>query len=424
MGGKRRVVVTGMGVVSALGLDEESHWERLMSGRHGIRRVAALPVEAYKTTVGAEVDTPALEAALAALGYKPLDRAVDMATVAAGRALRQAGLVDAAGAPPGPTPTAVIFGTGTGCSHSVAAAWTSYAARGLKSVRPTTVPRCMSNAISAQLSMRFRLTGTNYVIVCACSSATVAIGTAFRNIRDGYFERALCGGADAVFDFGTFTSWNALGVMSRNPDPDAACRPFDADRDGCVLGEGAGALVLESLEAARARGARIRAEVLGFGESADALHITSPNPEGQAAAMRAALDDARLAPGDVGFINAHGTATRANDECESRSLRAVFGAAADAIPLGANKPFFGHLLGASGAVESIVTVLGLERRRVPPTLNCPRPDPACPVRLVGPEPMPLAAPVAMKTSFAFGGQNAVLVFRRGDEEDRQSPTPE
>jgi len=270
----------------------------------------------------------------------------------------------------------------------------------------------MANALSAQLSMRFRLTGPNYVIVCACTSATSAIGTAFRMIGDGYSDAVLCGGAESVFEPATFAAWNNLGVMSRNPDPRRACRPFDAARDGCVLGEGAGALVLESLDRAAGRGARIRAEVIGFGESSDAEHITRPSVEGQTRAIQAALASAGLAPADIGFINAHGTATKANDECESRSIRAALADAAERIPVASNKSYFGHLLGAAGAVETIVAILGLEHGRVPPNLNLDAPDPAGGLRLVGNAPLAVAAPVVMKNSFGFGGNNAVLMLRR------------
>ena len=200
--------------------------------------------------------------------------------------------------------------------------------------------------------------------------------------------------------------------MTAIPDPASACRPFDADRAGCVLGEGAAALVLESLDAARDRGARIRGEILGYGETSDATHLTNPSIEGQAQAIRLALTDAGLAPADIGFINAHGTATRANDTTESASIRAALGAAADSIPVGAGKSYFGHTLGASGAIEAVVTLLGLEARTVPPNLNLDRPDPGCRLRLVGDRPETIESPVAMKNSFGFGGGNAVLILKR------------
>jgi 3-oxoacyl-[acyl-carrier-protein] synthase II len=408
---KRRVVVTGMGVVTAVGLDERTFWANMLAGRCGIRRLLSLDVAACRTTVGAEVDDAQLAGALEARQIAPSDRTVDFALLAAAQALEQAGI--ARGGPPyAETDAATIFGTGAGCSHSLSETYAGFAQKGVRGVRPTAVPRCMANAVSAQLSMRFRLTGPNYVVVCACTSATTAIGTAFRLVRDGYAETVLCGGADAVFEPTTFAAWNNLGVMSRNADPLRACRPFDADRDGCVLGEGAGALVVESLERARGRGAPIRAEICGFGETSDADHITRPSVSGQARAIRAALDSAGMAPGDIGFINAHGTATRANDVCESRSIREALRDDAGRVPAASNKSLFGHLLGASGAAETIATILGLESGKVPPNLNLDRPDPECAIRLVGAAPLEVASPVAMKNSFGFGGNNAVLILRR------------
>lgn len=410
----RTVVVSGLGVATAIGFDEITLWNNLMAGRSGIRVISGFDTRDYRTKVASEIESAALEAALQARQITPSERTLDLALLASAQALEQAGLVS--GPPPyTPRNVATVFGTGAGSAHAIYDSYMAFASKGVRGLRPTTVPRCMANAISAQVSMRFRLTGPNYMVVCACTSSTAAIGLAYRMIRDGYAEHVLCGGADAMLDPATFGAWNNLGVMSRNPDHAKACRPFDADRDGCVLGEGAGALVLESLENARARGARIRAEICGYGETSDAEHITRPSIKGQSRAIQVALESAGLRPEDIGFINAHGTATRANDECEAQSIRAALGAAADRIPVASNKSFFGHLLGASGVVESIVGILGLEHRRVPPNLNLDRPDPACNLRLVGSSPMDLDAPILMKNSFGFGGNNAVLVIRRWDD---------
>jgi 3-oxoacyl-(acyl-carrier-protein) synthase len=271
----------------------------------------------------------------------------------------------------------------------------------------------MANACCSQISLRYRLTGPNYAVVSACSSSTTAIGLAFRMVRDGYADQALCGGTEAPVDPAVFAAWDNLGVLSRNPDPLRACRPFDAARDGCVLGEGAGALFVETLDSAETRGAQVRAEIRGFGESSDADHITRPNAEGQACAMVRAMESAGLRPDGIGLINAHGTATAANDACESRAIHLAFGEHAGRIIVGASKSFFGHLLGASGVVETIASVLTLERRRMPPNLNLDRADPECPLRLAGPEPAPHDGTALMKNSFGFGGNNAVLVLTRG-----------
>ena len=400
-----------MGAVSPLGLDEATLWGNMVSGRTGIGRVRAVDTKDLKTTVGAEVNDELLTAAMQARGLVKSDRAVDMALAASGLALEQAGIIKGAG-PYAHTEMPTIFGTAIGATQSSFGACASFAQKGVRGVRPTTVPRGMANAISAQISMKFRLTGANYVVVSACSSSTNAIGIAFRMIRDGYADMALCGGAEAPFEPFVFAAWNNLGVMSKNQDPAKACRPFDAARDGCVLGEGAGALVLETLESAQARNAKIRAEICGYGESSDAGHITTPSAEGQVRCMRAALECAGMNPADIGYINAHGTATKANDECEAESIRLTLGDAASTIPVGSNKSFFGHMLGGAGVMEVIVTVLGLEHRKVPPNLNLDNPDPACNLLLVGGTGMEVSSPAAMKNSFGFGGGNAVLIIKR------------
>lgn len=412
MNDKRRVVVTGLGIVSALGLDDKTFWDALASGKSGIAGITAFDVTAYKCRCGSEVDTALFTQALQARKI-PLcdDRTVDFALLASAQALDQAGIIQ--GPPPySPCETATILGTGVGASHSLFNCFTSFAAKGLRGLRPSSVPRCMANAVSSQVSMRFRLTGPNYVIVSACTSATTAIGIGWRMIRDGLIDRVLCGGSDAPFDPFVFGGWNNLGVMSSNPEPARACRPFDSARDGCILGEGASVLVLESLDSARTRGARIRGEICGFGESSDAEHITRPSPEGQARAIRAALASAGMAPADIGFINAHGTATKANDECEAQSIRLALGPDADRIPVASNKSFFGHLLGAAGAIETLATLLALENSALPPNLNLDHPDPACHLNLVGKTAAPTTAAVAMKNSFGFGGNNAVLILKR------------
>jgi 3-oxoacyl-[acyl-carrier-protein] synthase II len=398
-----------MSAVTSLGLDEATLWRRMLAGESGIAPIRAFDPAEYRTKVAAEVDDAALTAAMGARGIPSIDRAVDMGVLAAGQALEQAGLVS--GAPPyAPRDMATIFAC-HGSYRSLYTLFHTFFEKGPRAIRPTSLPRHIPNATSAQISMRYRLTGANYVVSAACSASTTAIGLAFRMIQDGYADRAVCGGTDSTLDPFIFSGWNILGVMSRNPDPRTACRPFDATRDGCVLGEGAGALVLEALPVAVARGARIRAEVAGYGEGSDAAHITQPDAEGQARSIRAALQNAGVAPAEIGHINAHGTATRTNDTSEAQAIRLSLGDAADAIPVASNKSFFGHLLGAAGAVETVVSVLALENGVVPPSLNMDTPDPECRLRFVGRSPEPLARPVVLKNSFGFGGHNAVLVLR-------------
>ncbi|MCY3928396.1 MAG: beta-ketoacyl-[acyl-carrier-protein] synthase family protein [Acidobacteria bacterium] len=408
----RRVAVTGLGVACAIGADVESFWTNLVAGRGAIGPLQSLDTSAFKVGIGAEVDAEVVRAGLKRLRRRPTDRAVDLGLVAAADALEEAGLID--GAPPYEAqPVAVILGTGAGSAESHTTGHARFHERGVRGLRPSTVPRCMYNSISAGISIHFKLTGINYVVVSACTSATNAIGMACRMVRDGYADTVLCGGADGFFDPFYFGIWNNLGVMSRHPDPARACRPFDADRDGTVFGEGAGMLVVESWERARGRGARIRGEVVGYGESSDASHLTSPSAEGQAVAMRDALASAGARPDELGAVNAHGTATRANDQCESESIRAVLGDAVDNAPVSANKSYFGHTLGASGAIEAIAALLSIEHGVLPPNLNLENPDPECRVRLVGGEPEPLERPLVMKNSFGFGGSNGVLVLGPG-----------
>ncbi len=409
----RRVAVTGMGIVSPCGLDEQAFWDRLVTGKGGVRRVQAFDPAAFKSQNGAEVDSAALATALAARGWRAQERCVDMALLASAQALEQAGWLTP-GVPPEPQPVATIFGTGFGPAYAVSEAWNTVIVKGLRWVRPTTVPRIIVNAIPAQVSMQFRLTGAHYAVVAACSSSTIAIGQGWRMIRDGYADQVLCGGVDSLFVPAIYAAWNNLGAMSRNPDPVRAARPFDLERDGFVMGEGAGAVLLESFDAARARGARIRGEIAGYGESSDAQHITQPSVEGQMNVMRNALASAGVTPAQIAYINAHGTGTKANDQTESESIRAVFGAALDRALVGSNKSFFGHAMGASGVMETIASLLSLENGRIPPNLNLEHPDPACQVRLMGASAEPLRGEYAMKNSFGFGGSNAVLILRHAE----------
>ena len=410
----RRVVITGLGAVSAYGFGEQPIWDGLSSAQTGIGTITHIDISELKTSVGATVDREALQEALRELRMRYTDLAVDSGIFAADQALKQAGLI--AGEPPyEPQEVATLMGTGIGSTESYYASVQSYIDKGVRGVRPTTVPRCMANAICSQTAIRYRLTGPNYVMTSACTSSTTAIGVGFRMIKDGYVNAALCGGADTIFDPFTMIAWDRLGVMSKNPDPATSCRPFDRDRDGCVIGEGAAVLVLESLARARERGATIRAEICGYGESSDAKHITAPDAEGQARAITAALGSAGITADDVGYINAHGTATGANDPSECAAVKLALGDAAANVPMGSTKSYFGHLLGGSGAIESLGTVLALENETLPANLNLENPDAACDACLVGTTEQPLERPFALKNSFGFGGNNGVLVLRRWED---------
>lgn len=409
-----RVVITGMGVVSPCGMEETVFWSNLISGRTGIRHMQSVDVSALRCPNGGEVDTADFAAVMEKREWKPFgEPLIDMSMMASHQALEQSGVIRGT-KPFDPQPIAVLFGTANGPSKTVWESYKTFFERGARAVRPTIVPRCMVNIAPSFISMEFKLTGIHYSVVAACSSATAVIGMGYRMIKDGYAEQVLCAAADSFFTPAIYGAWNNLGVMSMNPDASRASRPFDRDRDGFVMGEGAGSFLLESLECSQRRGAKPRCEIIGYGESSDAMHITQPNPAGQALAMRAALASAGITPKDVGFINAHGTSTKANDETECATIRNVFGEEADRIPVASNKSFFGHAMGASGALELATCILGLENGVMPPNLNLDNPDPVCNVRLVGKDPMPIQKPIIMKNSFGFGGANCVLVVRNAD----------
>jgi 3-oxoacyl-[acyl-carrier-protein] synthase II len=412
MSNRRRVVVTGFGLVTAIGNDEKSVWENMLAGRTGVRKVQHHDLSTNHVHNGGEVDSAALEASQPP-GLRRADRCLKFAFEASRQALSAAGRLVW---PPQETQDiGSIWGCGAGQTQVLQDAHKCFFEKGPKGMRPSTIPNGMANSLAANISIAFQLAGTNYVIASACTSASNAIGVAFRMISEGHADAVLCGGADTPFNGFHYACWNNLGVLSKIPEPERALRPFAADRDGTLLGEGAGVLLLESLEAARKRGARIRGEVVGYGESSDATHITGPSVAGQAKAIRAALASAGLEPSAIGYINTHGTGTDANDATESEAIREAMGAAADTIPVGAMKSYFGHTLGASGAVEGIGTLLALEQQVIPPNLNLENPDPACRLNLIGSQPVPLTSEYAMKNSFGFGGGNAVLILRRFSE---------
>ncbi|MEZ5330826.1 MAG: beta-ketoacyl-[acyl-carrier-protein] synthase family protein [Thermoanaerobaculia bacterium] len=413
----RRVLVTGLGLVSAVGSDRESAWASLVGGRTGIGPLTGFDVSGNAVTFGGQVDATFLDERQKGK-LRRADRTLRFAVEAARQALTEAGWIgveeaEDAGEGRAVLPIGNLWGCGVGPAGHLAGFHTRFAEKGPQGMRPSTVPEGMANSISAGVSIRFGLGGTNQVVVSACTSSTNAIGQAFRAVRHGYAEAVLCGGVDSFFDPFDYGVWNNLGVLSTLPDPATALRPFDAGRAGTLLGEGAAALLLESEESAARRGAATRGEVLGYGESSDATHITSPDVAGQVRAIRAALADAGVEPEELVYVNAHGTATESNDVTECRSIREALGSAAEAVPVGAMKSYFGHTLGASGALETVGTLLALEHGTAPPNLNLDTPDPECAVRLIGGEPLALGAGPAMKNSFGFGGGNGVLVLGRG-----------
>ena len=399
----RRVVVTGLGVVSALGPDVRGFWSALREGRSGIAPMERDDPAPLRFPNAAEARAYDSAAHFAPKELLQLDRFAQFALVAAREALAEA---DLAWTSDLRTRTAVITGSSTGGQDTQDEGFVKLYVEGGSRVGPLTVPRTMANAGASHISIEHGLRGPAFTVSSACSSANHAIGQAFWMVRSGLCEAAVTGGSEAPFSYGNLKAWEALRAVS--PD---TCRPFSKDRSGMILGEGGAMLVLEPLEAAERRGARIYGEVVGFGMSADAHHLTQPSPDGAALAMAMALRDARLAPEEVGYVNAHGTATRANDPMETSALRAVFGDHADRLAVSSTKSMHGHALGAAGALEGAATVLALHHGLLPPTANFTTPDPDCDLDVVPNRARPADVQHALSNSFAFGGLNAVLAFR-------------
>ena len=400
----RRVGITGIGCVSALGLDTRQFWSRLLKGCSGIGPISLVPPEKLHVQVGAEVRGYIPEEFFEAKRLNLLDRFSQFAVLASREAVADAGLDFSNGR--GAT-TAVVLGTGTAGKTTDDEAFYHLYAEGNPRVSPLVIPRQMASSATSHLTMEHGITGPAFAVSSACSSASHAIGQAFSMVRSGMAEMALAGGSEACFTLGTLKAWESMRVMA--PD---TCRPFSRDRRGMVLGEGSAVLVLEPLEAAQRRGARIYAELAGAGMSSDASHITLPCEHGAARAMEAALKDAQLNPADIDYINAHGTGTAANDSTETRAIHRVFGERSRELAVSSTKSMHGHALGASGALELAATALALHHGVAPPTANFSEPDPECDLDCVPNQAREMPIRAALSNSFAFGGLNAVLAVRR------------
>ncbi len=407
---EQEVVVTGAGCVSCLGIGEHTLLSALREQRSGLHRIEMSPPVATKTKMGGQIDRAPFTTALRAARIRYDDITMDASALAAEEALQQAGMLQHHEAP---RDIAMLVGAGGSNVERYFAANETFFTKGARWVRPTTVPRCMNNAVSAQLAMRFGFTGPNFVVAAACASSTVVLGYAFRMIRAGYWKQALCVGTDTIFSPFTLAAWDNLGVMSRSEDVLHACRPFDRDRDGCVIGEGAAALFLESIESAASRRATPRVQICGFGESSDATHITTPHARGQTKAMRAALQDANIDAHQLGWMHAHGTGTIANDKVEALSIKDVLGPAAAQVPISSLKPYYGHMIGGSGTMDLLATILSLEEGLIPASLNLKKPDEEAMGLYFAPATrIAMQQPYVMKNSFGFGGSNAVLVVKK------------
>ncbi len=400
-----RVVVTGLGAVTPLGLTVDSYWAGLKEGVSGIGPIENVADAAQLSQkVAAEVRGFDPLQHFEERALSTLDRVSQLAVVAAREAIAQSGLVFDM---PLSQRTATIVGTGAGGQGTLDENYRRIYIENKTRVFPLTVPKLMVNASASQVSMQCGLRGPAFVVASACASATHAIGLSFQMVRSGMVDCAVTGGTEACLTFGTVRGWEAMRVMA--PD---TCRPFSKDRKGLVLGEGAAMMVLEPLERAKARGANILAEVVGFGMTADAADLTAPDLGGMTRAMQGALDDANLAPEDVQYINAHGTGTAINDETETKALRQIFGAHADKLAVSSTKSMVGHALGAAGALEMVAMVMSVRDDVAPPTINYLGPDPACDLDWVPNEARQLPINAAMSNSFAFGGLNAVLTVKK------------
>ena len=399
-----RVVVTGAGIISPIGHTVSSYCAALKQGVSGLAEITIPYAEELNQKVAAEVK-----------GYDPakhfddrqlamLDRVSQFAVITAREAIAQSGIDFANGLS---ERTATIIGIGVGGQTTHDDQFRRLYKQNMSRVHPLTIPRLMANAPASQVSMDRGLRGPAFAVASACASSTHAIGLAFNMVRSGMVDCAVTGGAEACITVGTIKGWEAMRVMA--PD---VCRPFSKDRRGMVLGEGAAAIVLEPLEAARARGAAILAEIVGFGMSADAKDLTSPDQAGMVRAIEGALTDAGLGAGDIQYVNAHGTGTAANDLAETSAIRKVFGEHATKLAISSTKSMVGHALGASGALEFIAALMSVREGIVPPTIGYLGPDPACDLDYVPNEARAMQVDAALSNSFAFGGLNAVLAVRR------------
>jgi len=400
-----RVVVTGLGAVTPLGHTAATYWANLKQGVNGIGPItlAATPEELTQKVAAEVKDFDPLKH-FEERQLSTLDRVSQFAVVAAREAIAQAAITFDM---PLSLRTATIIGTGVGGQTTLDESFRRIYLEKKSRVFPLTIPKLMVNAPASQISMFCGLRGPSFAVASACASATHAIGLAFHMLRSGAVDCAVTGGAEACITFGTLRGWEAMRVMA--PD---TCRPFSIDRKGLVLGEGAAMLVLEPLERARARGAQILGEIVGFGMSADAADLTAPDQGGMTRAMEGALADGKLAVQNIQYINAHGTGTAANDATETQARHRVFGAHAGKLAVSSTKSMVGHALGAAGALEMVATLLAVREAIVPPTIGYLGPDPACDLDYVPNEARALTIGAALSNSFAFGGLNAVLAVKK------------
>jgi len=409
---KRRVVVTGIGMITPVGLDTETSWEGLVNGKSGIGPITQFDDKAIPTQIAGEIHGFEPEKFIELKEIKKMDRFIHLAMAASQMAMDSSGLkITEENA----ERVGVMVSAGMGGLPAIEKYHKVYLERGYRKITPFFIPMLIINEAAGILSIRFGAKGPNICVVTACATGTHSIGEAFRTIERGDADAMIAGGTESCICPLGVGGFNAMKALStRNNEPQRASRPFDTDRDGFIMGEGSGVVVLEDMESAVARGARILAEAIGYGASGDAYHITSPAPNGEGAArcMKLAIKDAGILPTEMGYINAHGTSTKFGDELESIAIKTVFGDYAYKIPVSSTKSMTGHLLGAAGGVEAVISILALDRGVLPPTINLDNPDPECDLDYIPNKARYVQVEVAMSNSFGFGGTNACLIFKR------------
>lgn len=408
---KKRVVITGLGVVSSLGNDINSFWNNIVNGVCGIGFIERFDTEQFGVKIGAEIKKFNIEEFVDKKEARRMDRNAQYAIGAAVSAVRDSGLdmertnKDRMG---------VILGCGVGGIETFEEQHSVFKEKGAKRVSPFFVPMMIVNMAAGQVAMILGARGINETVVTACASGTNAIGDAFKAIQRGDADIMITGGTEAAITPMALAGFSSMKALSTNPDPNSASRPFDKNRDGFVMGEGAGILVIEELEHALSRGAKIYAEIVGYAGSCDAYHMTSPDPEGKGAAlaMEQAIRDAGISSSDISYINAHGTSTDYNDKFETIAIKKVFGEKAYKIPVSSTKSMTGHLLGAAGGIEGVILALSLKNNITPPTINLETPDEDCDLNYVPHRAVIAELNYGMSNSFGFGGHNAVIVMKK------------
>lgn len=408
----RRVVITGYGVISPIGIGAGDFWNSLVSGKSGISRISTFDTSQFSTQIGAEVKNFQPEKYIDKKKIRKMDRFSQLAFAAAKIAIEDAKLDMKK---EDPFRVGVIVGSGIGGLSTVATEHKVLLEKGPRRVSPFMIPMLITNIAAGEIAIAHNIQGPNYSLSSACATSNHTIGDALRLIHYGDADVIIAGGSEAaVTPLGLAGFCSARALSTRNDDPEHASRPFDKERDGFVMGEGAGIVILELLEHALSRGVTIRAELIGYGATNDAYHITAPSPDGQSAAraMSNALADGGVKPEEVDYINAHGTSTPLNDKVETFAVKKVFGDYAYKIPISSSKSMIGHLLGAAGVVELIATILSMEKEMLPPTINYEFPDPECDLDYVPNKARPKKINVALSNSLGFGGHNATLVVRK------------